>query len=152
MIPDTNLADTPGGPAYNDEGNVWRRSLYLLFASRGRSPRVIPTKVLRESSTRCSAPSWPRRSSWRPPAWLQQAARRSRAGARGLRTIAWHGHRHQQIPRTRACVDVPAIINAGATHDIGYDRAKYGFDCDTCGVLERHARPEPRHRAERRPW
>ncbi len=36
--------------------------------------------------------------------------------------------------RTQAYVDVPEIVR-GVLRDIGYDRAKYGFDCDTCGVL-----------------
>ena len=36
--------------------------------------------------------------------------------------------------RTQAYVDVPAIVR-GVLRDIGYDRAKYGFDCDTCGVI-----------------
>ena len=36
--------------------------------------------------------------------------------------------------RTQAYVDVPAIARE-VLREIGYDRAKYGFDCDTCGVL-----------------
>ena len=36
--------------------------------------------------------------------------------------------------RTQAYVDVTEIVR-GVLRDIGYDRAKYGFDCDTCGVL-----------------
>ncbi len=36
--------------------------------------------------------------------------------------------------RTQAYVDVPAIVR-DVLHDIGYDRAKFGFDADTCGVL-----------------
>ena len=36
--------------------------------------------------------------------------------------------------RTQAYVDVPAIVRE-VLRDIGYDRAKYGFDCDTCAVL-----------------
>lgn len=36
--------------------------------------------------------------------------------------------------RTQAYVDVPAIARE-VIRDIGYDRAKYGFDCDTCSVL-----------------
>ena len=36
--------------------------------------------------------------------------------------------------RTQAYVDVPTIVRE-VLRDIGYDRAKYGFDCDTCGVL-----------------
>ena len=51
--------------------------------------------------------------------------------------------------RTQAYVDVPAIVRE-VLRDIGYDRAKYGFDCDTCGVLNAIRRPEPRHRAGRR--
>ena len=36
--------------------------------------------------------------------------------------------------RTQAYVDVPGIARE-VLREIGYDRAKYGFDCDTCGVL-----------------
>ncbi len=36
--------------------------------------------------------------------------------------------------RTQSWVDVPAIARE-VLRDIGYDRAKYGFDCDTCGIL-----------------
>ena len=36
---------------------------------------------------------------------------------------------------TTSCyVDIPAIAR-GVVRDIGYDRAKFGFDCDTCAVL-----------------
>ena len=65
----------------------------------------------------------------------QRAARRSRAGARGpcgpptTGMVIVTGE-----IRTQAYVDVPAIVRE-VLRDIGYDRAKYGFDCDTCGVL-----------------
>ena len=36
--------------------------------------------------------------------------------------------------RTEAWVDVPQIARE-VVRSIGYDRAKYGFDCDTCSVL-----------------
>ena len=36
--------------------------------------------------------------------------------------------------RTQAWVDVPTIAR-DVIRDIGYNRAKYGFDCDTCGIL-----------------
>lgn len=36
--------------------------------------------------------------------------------------------------RTQAYVDVASIVRE-VIRDIGYDRAKYGFDCDTCGVI-----------------
>ena len=36
---------------------------------------------------------------------------------------------------TTSCyVDIPAIAR-GVVRDIGYDRAKFGFDCDTCAVI-----------------
>ena len=36
---------------------------------------------------------------------------------------------------TTSCyVDIPKIAR-GVVRDIGYDRAKFGFDCDTCGVI-----------------
>lgn len=36
--------------------------------------------------------------------------------------------------RTEAYVDVQQIVRE-TVREIGYDRAKYGFDCDTCGVI-----------------
>ncbi len=35
---------------------------------------------------------------------------------------------------TLCYVDIPKVVRA-TIRDIGYDRAKYGFDCDTCAVL-----------------
>ena len=36
--------------------------------------------------------------------------------------------------RTQAYVDVQKIVR-DVVRRIGYDRAKYGFDCETCGVI-----------------
>ena len=35
---------------------------------------------------------------------------------------------------TKANVNIPKIVR-NTIKEIGYDRAKYGFDCDTCSVL-----------------
>ena len=35
---------------------------------------------------------------------------------------------------THAYVDIQKIVRE-TVREIGYDRAKYGFDCDTCGVI-----------------
>ena len=35
---------------------------------------------------------------------------------------------------TSAYVDIQKIVRE-TVREIGYDRAKYGFDCDTCGVI-----------------
>ncbi len=35
---------------------------------------------------------------------------------------------------TTAQIDIPAIVRE-VVRDIGYDRAKYGFDCDSCGII-----------------
>lgn len=35
---------------------------------------------------------------------------------------------------TKCYVDIPGIVR-NTIREIGYDRAKYGFDCDTCAVL-----------------
>ena len=35
---------------------------------------------------------------------------------------------------TTATIDVPKIVRE-TVRSVGYDRAKYGFDCDTCGVI-----------------
>ena len=35
---------------------------------------------------------------------------------------------------TKCYIDIPKIVR-NTIREIGYDRAKYGFDCDTCAVL-----------------
>ncbi len=35
---------------------------------------------------------------------------------------------------TKASINIPEIVRE-TVREIGYDRAKYGFDCDTCGVI-----------------
>ena len=46
---------------------------------------------------------------------------------------------------TTSCyVDIPGTARE-VIRSIGYDRAKYGFDCDTCGVITNIDEPEPRH-------
>ena len=35
---------------------------------------------------------------------------------------------------TEAYVDIPHVVRE-TVREIGYDRAKYGFDCDTCAVI-----------------
>ena len=35
---------------------------------------------------------------------------------------------------THCYVDIPKIARE-VIRGIGYDRAKYGFDCDTCGII-----------------
>ena len=35
---------------------------------------------------------------------------------------------------TKCYVDIPKIARE-VIRDIGYDRAKFGFDCDTCGII-----------------
>ena len=35
---------------------------------------------------------------------------------------------------TKAYVDIQKLVRE-TVREIGYDRAKYGFDCDTCGVI-----------------
>ncbi len=35
---------------------------------------------------------------------------------------------------TQTYVDIPKLVR-GVVREIGYDRAKYGFDCDTCAVV-----------------
>ena len=50
-------------------------------------------------------------------------------------TCASTGLVHIMGEITTSCyVDIPKIAR-DVIRDIGYDRAKYGFDCDTCGVL-----------------
>ena len=35
---------------------------------------------------------------------------------------------------TKSYVDIKKIVRE-TVREVGYDRAKYGFDCDTCGVI-----------------
>jgi S-adenosylmethionine synthetase len=43
---------------------------------------------------------------------------------------------------TRSVVDIPAVVR-GAIRNVGYPRAKYGFDCDTCAVMTTIDRQSP---------
>jgi S-adenosylmethionine synthetase len=43
---------------------------------------------------------------------------------------------------TRSVVDIPAVVR-GAIRNVGYTRAKYGFDCDTCAVMTTIDRQSP---------
>ena len=43
---------------------------------------------------------------------------------------------------TRSVVDVPAVVR-GVIRNVGYTRAKYGFDCDTCAVMTSIDRQSP---------
>ncbi|MFH1538422.1 MAG: methionine adenosyltransferase [bacterium] len=43
---------------------------------------------------------------------------------------------------TKAVLDVPGIVRQ-TIRDIGYDRAKYGFDADTCGIIVALDRQSP---------
>jgi S-adenosylmethionine synthetase len=38
---------------------------------------------------------------------------------------------------TNCYVDIQKVVR-DTVRDIGYDRAKYGFDSETCSVLQRH--------------
>ena len=50
-------------------------------------------------------------------------------------TLVTTGQVHVAGEITTNCyVDIPRIVRE-TVREIGYDRAKYGFDCDTCGVL-----------------
>ena len=44
---------------------------------------------------------------------------------------------------TTCYVDIPGIARQ-VIRSIGYDRAKYGFDCDTCGVISNIDGQRPR--------
>ena len=50
---------------------------------------------------------------------------------------------------TECYVDIPRIARE-VIREIGYDRAKYGFDCDTCAHHHEHRRAVRRHRNGRR--
>src|SRR5262245_14707723 len=43
---------------------------------------------------------------------------------------------------TRSVVDVPSVVR-GVIRNVGYTRAKYGFDCDTCAVMTSIDRQSP---------
>ena len=50
---------------------------------------------------------------------------------------------------TETYVDIPRLVRE-RIREIGYTRAKFGFDADTCGVDRRARRAVARHRAGRR--
>ena len=50
-------------------------------------------------------------------------------------TTATTGLVHIMGEITTSCYVDIAKIARGVIRDIGYDRAKYGFDCDTCGII-----------------
>ena len=52
---------------------------------------------------------------------------------------------------TETYVDIPRLVRE-RIREIGYTRAKYGFDAETCGVDRRARRAVARHRAGRRPF
>ena len=58
-----------------------------------------------------------------------------------------HGVRDRRDPHAGLCGRSTASC-ATVLRDIGYDRAKYGFDCETCGVINAIHEPEPGHRAQ----
>ena len=43
---------------------------------------------------------------------------------------------------TRSVVDIPSVVR-GAIRNVGYTRAKYGFDCETCAVMTTIDRQSP---------
>ncbi len=49
---------------------------------------------------------------------------------------------------TSCYVDIPKIARE-VIRGIGYDRAKYGFDCDTCGIISNIDEQSARHRSGR---
>ena len=50
---------------------------------------------------------------------------------------------------TSAYVDIPSIVRE-TINDIGYDRERFGYDGNTCGVMVVHRRAVARHRPGRR--
>ena len=50
---------------------------------------------------------------------------------------------------TKTYVDIPGIVRE-TIRDVGYTRAKYGFDYETCAVLSTIDKQSPRHRHGRR--
>ena len=51
---------------------------------------------------------------------------------------------------TSAYVDFQQTSSATTINEVGYTRAKYGFDAETCAVLSSDSRPVARHRDGRR--
>ena len=60
-------------------------------------------------------------------------------------TTACTGLIHVMGEITTSCYVDIAHIAREVVRDIGYDRGKYGFDCDTCGYLYRRAVRRHRH-------
>ena len=137
VIPTPTWRIRQGGPAYSDEGGTYGRRMLYLFVHvrvghRGSSRQGVRPDIRRGARRH---PGQGDRAGGRRLRGPQRAARRSRAGARGLRDHGHHrhGHRHRRDPH--AGLRRRAAIVREVLRDIGYDRAKYGFDCDTCGVL-----------------
>ena len=62
------------------------------------------------------------------------------------RRRARHGRDHD-----RAATSTSRRSCAETVREIGYDRAKYGFDCETCAVITNIDEQSRRHRPGRRP-
>ena len=106
----------------------------LPLHAPSRSPRVIRTRSPTRSRTPSSTPCSP---TTRRPRRLRDADH-DRARRRRRRD---HDRRRTSTSRALVRETIP---------EIGYTRAKYGFDAETCGVDRRDRRAVARHRAGRR--
>ena len=84
-----------------------------------RSPRATRTRSATRSPTACSTRCWPTTPTAASPARCLVNT--------GLVVVAGE-------ISTETYVDIPTIAR-DTLHRIGYDRAKYGFDADTCAVI-----------------
>ena len=66
---------------------------------------------------------------------LDEILRRDPAARVACETTVSTGLVHVMGEISTSCyVDIPHVVR-GVIRDIGYDRAKFGFDCDTCAVI-----------------
>ena len=138
MNPDTNLKHPfQGGPANNDEGGILTdtHSSYVFTSesvTEGHPDKIcdqisdsildaILAKEIELAEAGYIAPSG------QPADPTQLRCACETLVTTGMVIVAGE-------IRTQAYVDVQEIVR-GVLSDIGYDRAKYGFDASTCGVM-----------------
>ncbi len=152
VIPTPTWRIRQGGPAYSDEGGTYgRRMLYLSVhvrvRHRGSSRQGVRPDIRRGARRH---PGQGDRAGGRRLRGPQRAARRSRAGARGLRDHGHHrhGHRHRRDPHAGLRRRARHRARGAARHRLRPREVRLRLR--HLRRAERHPRPEPRHRAGRR--
>ena len=152
VIPTPTWRIRQGGPAYSDEGGTYGRRMLYLFVHvrvghRGSSRQGVRPDIRRGARRH---PGQGDRAGRRRLRGSQRAARRSRAGARGLRDHGHHrhGHRHRRDPHAGLRRRARHRARGAARHRLRPREVRLRLR--HLRRAERHPRPEPRHRAGRR--